>query len=91
MSKKEKNKDVVTEEPMIEEVVTEEPIVEEPKPKEKKEKPIVHKIDGRMLGTSVIEKIIKREINGRDYNEVYTLDGQIFLLNDTDLENQVSK
>ena len=64
---------------------------QEKKDAEKKNKKIEHKIDGRKIGTTIIERVEEVVINGRDYNKVTTMDGQIFMLNDKDLNSQVSK
>ena len=59
--------------------------------KAEKDKPKVHKVDGRKIGKTTIDKVEKVEINGREYNDIYTVDGLIFRLNDKDFKLQVSK
>ena len=59
--------------------------------KEKEAKPIVHKIDGRRIGTNIIQAVKEVEINGKEYNHITTVDETTFILNDKDFNLQVSK
>ena len=80
--------------PVSEEPAAEEPTAEEPKTKTKDE-PITHPIDGRKIGSKIapltIEKVEDREQNGRLYKQITTLDGQTFLLSESDLDKQLIK
>jgi hypothetical protein len=49
------------------------------------------KIDGRRIGKSIIDKVVRVKLHGNKYNQIQTLDGLIFTLNDKDFNLQVSK
>ena len=83
----------------VEAVEVEKPKAEEPKkvekPKAEKKKEIVHKIDGRKFGSKysplIIESVSDYELNGRQYKKIISLDGQVFILSEKDLDNQIIK
>lgn len=65
--------------------------VQEVKTEVKPEEPNLPKIDGRKLGNDTIYLVTKKLVNGVQYNNVETLNGQTFLLSDKDLDKQIIK